>query len=165
MAERTLVIGSLSKEFRMIGWRVGWVAGPPALVDSVGWVHVYNTTTPVGIARAGATAVLRGDHGHVAQCAAELQRRRDAVLAATAGLPAVRPAGGWSLLIDTVALGIEPARASAALLREGAVAATAMTGWGGAVAARHIRFVFSAEPVDALRTLPERLAAAGIRAG
>jgi aspartate/methionine/tyrosine aminotransferase len=23
MAERTLVIGSLSKEFRMIGWRVG----------------------------------------------------------------------------------------------------------------------------------------------
>jgi aspartate/methionine/tyrosine aminotransferase len=74
----------------------------------------------------------------------------------------VRPGGGWSLLIDTVALGVEPARASAALLREGAVAATAMTGWGDAVAARHIRFVFSAEPVDALRTLPQRLAAAGL---
>jgi aspartate/methionine/tyrosine aminotransferase len=162
MAERTLVIGSLSKEFRMIGWRVGWVAGPPELVGSVGWAHVYNTTTPVGIARAAATAVLRGDHGHVAECAAELQRRRDAVLAATAGLPAVRPAGGWSLLIDTVAAGVEPAQASAALLREGAVAATAMTGWGDAVAGRHIRFVFSAEPVDALRTLPERLAAAGL---
>jgi aspartate/methionine/tyrosine aminotransferase len=162
MAERTLVIGSLSKEFRMIGWRVGWVAGPRALVESVGWAHVYNTTTPVGIARAAATAVLRGDHGHVAECAAELQRRRDTILAATAGLPAVRPGGGWSLLIDTVTLGIEPARASAELLREGAVAATAMTGWGGAVAARHIRFVFSAEPVDALSTLPERLAAAGI---
>ena len=28
MAERTLVVGSLSKEHRMIGWRVGWVAGP-----------------------------------------------------------------------------------------------------------------------------------------
>ncbi len=27
MAERTLVVGSLSKEHRMIGWRVGWVAG------------------------------------------------------------------------------------------------------------------------------------------
>jgi aspartate/methionine/tyrosine aminotransferase len=165
MAERTLIVGSLSKEFRMIGWRVGWVAGPAALVESVGWAHVYNTTTPVGIARAGATAVLRGDHGHVAGCAAELQRRRDTVLAATAGLAAVRPAGGWSLLIDTVAAGIEPARASRALLREGAVAATAMTGWGDAVAARHIRFVFSAEPVDALRTLPERLAAAGLVPG
>jgi aspartate/methionine/tyrosine aminotransferase len=162
MAGRTLVVGSLSKEFRMIGWRVGWVAGPAALVDSVGWVHVYNTTTPVGIARAGATAVLRGDHGHVAGCAAELQRRRDTVLTATAGLPVVRPAGGWSLLIDTVAIGIDPAEASRALLREGAVAATAMTGWGDAVAARHIRFVFSAEPVERLATLPERLAAAGL---
>ncbi|GIJ71073.1 hypothetical protein Voc01_059900 [Virgisporangium ochraceum] len=162
MAERTLVVGSLSKEFRMIGWRVGWVAGPRSLVDAVGWVHVYNTTTPVGIARAAATAVLRGDHGHVAACAAELERRRDTILAATAGLPVVRPGGGWSLLIDTVTLGLEPARVSAALLREGAVAATAMGGWGDAVAARHLRFVFSAEPVDALRTLPGRLAAAGL---
>ena len=33
-----------------------------------------------------------------------------------------------------------------------------MTGWGDAIAARHVRFVFSAEPLDRLRTLPERLA-------
>src|SRR2546429_694254 len=36
MAERTLIIGSLSKEFRMIGWRVGWVAGPRELLEAVG---------------------------------------------------------------------------------------------------------------------------------
>lgn len=163
MAERTLVIGSLSKEFRMIGWRVGWVAGPRSLVDGVGWAHVYNTTTPVGIARAGATAVLRGDHGHVRDSAAQLQRRRDVVLdtarEAVPGLPAIRPAGGWSLLLDVAALGIDPATASRRLLRDGAIAATPMTGWGDEVAARHIRFVFSAEPVERLRTLPERLSA------
>ncbi|HEY3501371.1 MAG TPA: pyridoxal phosphate-dependent aminotransferase [Actinocatenispora sp.] len=162
MAERTLVVGSLSKEFRMIGWRVGWVAGPRTLIDGVGWAHVYNTTTPVGIARAAATAVLRGDHGHVADCAAELQRRRDTILAGRPDLPFVRPAGGWSLLLDVAALGREAAEVSAALLRDGAVAATPMTGWGGEVAARYVRFVYSAEPVDALRTLPERLAAAGL---
>jgi aspartate/methionine/tyrosine aminotransferase len=159
MAERTLVIGSLSKEFRMIGWRVGWVAGPRPLVEAVGWAHVYNTTTPVGIARAGATAVLRGDHGHVADSAAELQRRRDTVLSGLPGLPLVRPGGGWSLLLDTVTLGLEPAEVSRMLLRDAAVAATAMTGWGDAVAARYVRFVISAEPVDRLATLPERLAA------
>ncbi|GEM_PF-3849534 len=38
-----------------------------------------------------------------------------------------------------------------------------MTGWGAGVAARHVRFVYSAEPLDRLRTLPERLAAAGLR--
>jgi len=162
MYERTLVIGSMSKDFRMIGWRVGWAAGPAELLSHVGWAHVYNTTTPVGIARAGATAVLRGDHGHVQDCVDELQRRRDVVLDALAGLPAVRPAGGWSVLLDTVALGIEPAAASQALLSQGAIAATPMTGWGADVAARHVRFVFSAEPVEALQTLPERFAAAGI---
>jgi N-succinyldiaminopimelate aminotransferase len=164
MAERTLIIGSLSKEFRMIGWRVGWVAGPRSLVDGVGWAHVYNTTTPVGIARAGATAVLRGDHGHVRDSAVELQRRRDVILdavrEAVPDLPAIRPAGGWSLLLDVTALGIDPATASRLLLQEGAIAATPMTGWGDEVAARHIRFVFSAEPVERLRTLPERLSAA-----
>jgi aspartate/methionine/tyrosine aminotransferase len=163
MAERTLVIGSLSKEFRMIGWRVGWVAGPRSLVDGVGWAHVYNTTTPVGIARAGATAVLRGDHGHVRDSAVELQRRRDLILDAVResvpGLPAIRPAGGWSLLLDVTALGVDPATASRLLLRDGAIAATPMTGWGDEVAERHVRFVFSAEPVERLRTLPERLAA------
>jgi aspartate/methionine/tyrosine aminotransferase len=161
MAERTLVIGSLSKEFRMIGWRVGWVAGPRSLVDAVGWAHVYNTTTPVGIARAGATAVLRGSHGHIAESVVELEKRRDLVLSGLSGLPVVRPAGGWSLLLDVAALGIDPAEASRALLRDAAIAATPMTGWGGDVAARYVRFVFSAEPVERLGTFPERIAALG----
>jgi hypothetical protein len=33
-----------------------------------------------------------------------------------------------------------------------------MVGWGGPVADRHVRFVFSAEPVDRIETIPERLA-------
>jgi aspartate/methionine/tyrosine aminotransferase len=160
MPERTLIIGSLSKEFRMIGWRVGWVAGPAELVEAVGWAHVYNTTTPVGLSRAGATAVLRGDHGHIAEAAVELQRRRDTILNGLPGLPIVRPAGGWSLLLDAVAMGSDAATVSRILLQEAAVAATPMTGWGAEVAARYVRFVFSAEPVERLETLPERLKAA-----
>ena len=73
MAERTVIVGSLSKEHRMIGWRVGWVAGPAELVESVGWMHVYNTTMPTALSRFPAAAVLRGDQGHVAECVAELR--------------------------------------------------------------------------------------------
>jgi aspartate/methionine/tyrosine aminotransferase len=158
MADRTVIAGSLSKEHRMIGWRVGWVAGPAELVESVGWMHVYNTTTPTGIARAAATAVLRGDQGHVADAVADLERRRDTILDALAGWPVVRPAGGWSLLIDAVELGTTPADLSRALLEDAAIAATPMTGWGAEVADRHVRLVFSAEPVERLATLPERFA-------
>jgi len=159
MAERTLVVGSLSKEFRMIGWRVGWVAGPAELIADVGWAHVYNTTTPVGIARAAATAVLRGDHGHVGDAVRELERRRDLILDLLPGWPFVRPGGGWSLLLDVSELGLDGLTASRSLLEDGAIAATAMSGWGGEVAERFVRFVYSAEPVERLQTLPERLAA------
>ncbi len=158
MAERTLVAGSLSKEHRMIGWRVGWVAGPAATIEDVGWTHVYNTTTPVGIARAAGAAVLRGQQEHVEECVAELERRRDALLAALDGWPTVRPGGGWSLLLDVAELGFEASAASRLLLEESAIAATAMVGWGGPVADRHVRFVFSAEPVERIATIPERLA-------
>ena len=55
MADRTVVIGSMSKEHRMIGWRVGWVCGPAATIEDLGWVHIYNTTMPTAIARAAAS--------------------------------------------------------------------------------------------------------------
>ncbi|HXS43811.1 MAG TPA: pyridoxal phosphate-dependent aminotransferase [Solirubrobacteraceae bacterium] len=164
LPERTLVVGSMSKEFRMIGWRVGWVAGPRPLIDDVGWTHVYNTTTPVGVARAAATAVLEGDQDHVAACVAELQARRDLILELLPDWPLVRPGGGWSLLLDVAALGVESAEASRRLLEHGAIAATPMIGWGDAVAARHVRFVFSAESRERLGTLPERMAATSLLA-
>jgi aspartate/methionine/tyrosine aminotransferase len=158
MAERTLVVGSLSKEHRMIGWRVGWVCGPAQTIDDLGWVHVYNTTMPVAIARAAGRAVLRGDQGHVAECVRELERRRDVMLEGLPDWPFVRPAGGWSMLLDVVSLGVQPAKASLLLLAESSIAATGMVGWGGPVAERFVRFVYSAEPVERLETLPERLA-------
>jgi aspartate/methionine/tyrosine aminotransferase len=160
MEERTVIVGSMSKAYRMIGWRVGWVAGPAALVSDAGWVHTYNTTGNVSVARRAAEAVLRGPQAHVSAAVAELERRRDAILAALPGWPIVRPAGGWSLLIDVTALGRSPAEASAAMLEAG-VAATGMAGWGGEVAARHVRFVFSAEPVERLATLGSRLGSLG----
>ena len=164
MADRTVIAGSLSKEHRMIGWRVGWVAGPAELVESVGWMHVYNTTTPTGVARAAATAVLRGDQSHVADAVDELERRRDTIMEALDGWPLIRPAGGWSLLIDAVELGTTASELSRALLEDAAIAATPMTGWGGEVADRHVRLVFSAEPVERLRTIPERIAGTRLEA-
>jgi len=158
MAERTLVVGSLSKEHRMIGWRVGWVAGPEATVTDVGWAHVYNTTCPVSIARKAGAAVLRGDQDHVADCVAELERRRDTMLEGLPGWPFVKPQGGWSLLLDVASLGFEPEEASQLLLEESQIAATGMRGWGGEVAERYVRFVFSPEPVERLEEIPERLA-------
>ena len=67
----------------------------------------------------------------------------------------MRPAGGWSLLLDVAALGLDCAEVSERLLAQ-KVAATPMRGWGGEVADRHVRFVFSNEPVERLAVLGKR---------
>jgi aspartate/methionine/tyrosine aminotransferase len=156
MEERTITIGSPIHEQRMIGWRVGWLVGPPAIAADLSMVHIYNGLTPGGIAMAGMLAALRAPQSDLDAAVAEWQRRRDATMEQLVGLGAVRPAGTWSLLLDTRAHGMEPAALSERLLDE-KVAATPMTGWGADVAARHIRFVFSNEPVERLALLGERL--------
>src|SRR5437867_3058123 len=97
--------------------------------------------------------------GGLAAANTEWQRRRDETLRQLEGLPAVRPAGSWSLLLDVAALGLDCAQVSDALLEQ-KVAATPMRGWGGEVADRHVRFVFSNEPVERLALLGDRVKSA-----
>ena len=157
LEDLTVTVGSVSKEYRMIGWRVGWVVGPRRAIDRIGLVGIYNVVTPVGIAQPGALAALTDpDGGGVAEAVARWERRRDVVQAELAGLPFVQCDGGWSLLVDTGRMGHDGAAASARLLARGMVAATPMTHWGQQNAGQFVRIVFSNEPVERLRGLGER---------
>jgi aspartate/methionine/tyrosine aminotransferase len=95
---------------------------------------------------------------------AEWQRRRDETLRQLDGLPVVSPDGAWSLLLDVASLGLDCVDVSQRLL-EHTVAATPMRGWGGEIADRHVRFVFSNEPVERLALLGDRVRAALAGAG
>jgi N-succinyldiaminopimelate aminotransferase len=102
MAERTITVGSVSKELRMIGWRVGWVVGPAEAIADIGLVGPTNVVCQVGIAQQAAAAALTAEDDGVV----------GAVLEELAGLPAVPPHGGWSLLLDVHELGHESEAAS-----------------------------------------------------
>ncbi len=157
LAERTITVGSVSKEYRMIGWRVGWVVGPADLMPDVAKVGIYNVVTPVGIAQGAAAAALTTPDDGVAQAVAEWERRRDVVHAELDGLPLVSAAGGWSMLLDVAELGLDSFTASERLLARGRIAATPMRHWGEANGERFIRLVFSNEPVQRLAGLGRRV--------
>ena len=159
MRERTVTVGAPSSEQRMIGWRVGWVVTPEELTEAVTRCHIYNGLVASGFAQIGTReALLVGDED-LERANGEWERRRDETLRQLEGFPIVKPSGGWAALMDVGELGIDGADASARLLEHG-VAATQMSGWGGEVAERYLRFVFSNEPVERIALLGERTRAA-----
>jgi aspartate/methionine/tyrosine aminotransferase len=157
LADRTITVGSASKELRMIGWRVGWVAGPAEVLADVNLVGLTNVVCQVGIAQAAVAAALTdpGADADVAAATATWQQRCAVILDQLAGYPVVRPDGGWSLLIDTGPLGLTPGEASRLLFERGKVAATPMDGWGPS-GAGYLRLVFANEPAERLTGLGDR---------
>jgi N-succinyldiaminopimelate aminotransferase len=163
MRERTVTVGD-PLDRRMIAWRIAWVVAPGDLANDVSRVQIYNGLVPSGFAQIGVRVALSAPEEDLVAANAEWQRRRDETLRQLDGLPVARPAGGWSLLLDVAALGLDCAEVSDRLLDQ-KVAATPMRGWGGEIADRHVRFVFSNEPVERLELLGERVRAALAAAG
>ncbi len=159
MAERTVTVGSASKELRMIGWRVGWIVAPASLVPDFAAVSIANGVVPVGIAQQAAALALERSAETMPGYVSELEARRNVVLEELKGLPVGVPGGGWSLLMRVSDFGLDGAGMAERLLEQG-VCATAMAGWGEAHGAQYIRFVFSNEPAARLRGLGARVRAA-----
>lgn len=159
MAARTISVGSSAKELRMIGWRVGWVVAPDAYVPDLVAVSLANVVVPVGIGQDAVAVALERSADTLPAYVAELQARRDAVLAELDGLPVGVPAGGWSLLLRVSDFDLDGAAMSTRLLDQG-VCATGMAGWGAEHGAQYIRFVYANEPVPRLHGLGSRVRAA-----
>jgi len=156
MADRVVTVGSASKEYRMIGWRVGWVVGPTALIADVARVSLSNVVCQTGIAMEAVARAIDDPDDGIEAAVATWQERRDLLIAELGELVAAPPHGGWSLLLDTGSLGLSGAEASERLMRAG-LAATAMENWGSAGSARYLRLVFSNEPVERLRGVGLRI--------
>jgi aspartate/methionine/tyrosine aminotransferase len=159
MRDLTVTIGAVSMEQRMIGWRVGWMVANAELAPTLSLVHIYNGICTGGFGQIGAAAAIELGDDDVRAAAAEWERRHDELLRQCGDLPLIPAHGGWSALIDAEACGLDAPELSRRLLEQG-VAATPMTAWGDTVAPRHVRFVFSNEPVERLALLGERLRAA-----
>ena len=161
LSDRVITIGSASKELRMIGWRVGWVVAPAQILADIALVGMTNVVCQVGIAQQAVAMALSAPDADadVAAATHTWHQRCRVMIEQLADYPLVRPDGGWSLLIDTTALGLTPAEASQRLFDHGRVAATPMNGWGPS-GDRYLRLVFANEPADRLGDLRARFDAA-----
>ena len=160
MRDRVVTVGSASKEYRMIGWRVGWVVGPAEFVADVARVSISNVVCQTGIAMEAVATAIEDQEDGVLDSTRRLQARRDLLLEELSEFRPIPPHGGWSMLIDVSPLGIDGPTASALLLEKGKIAATPMVNWGGENCANYIRLVFSNESIERLTGIGDRFRSA-----
>lgn len=163
MRERTITVGAVTKNYNMMGWRIGWVVGPRELLRPVHDVHIFNGIMPSGFAQAGATAALAGPQDAVAASVATYQRNRDVLLQGLASIPGLQvhaPQGGYFFIANMSALGVTSGEFCERLLEEEDVATTPMMAWGrDDFGSEHVRFIFTNEPEERLREAARRITA------
>ena len=87
---RTVVVNTCSKAYAMTGWRIGFAAGPRAIIRAMTDVQSQVTSNPSSIAQWAAVEALTGRQDEVAKMAGEFDRRRRLVVDGLNALPGVR---------------------------------------------------------------------------
>jgi arginine:pyruvate transaminase len=158
MAERTVVVSSLSKSHAMPGFRLGWVIGPPALGRHLFSLLLSMTYgNPPFIQEGGLAAFAGGELPEVAALREDYHRRAalmSSILAAAPRCRAIPPEGGMFVLLDIRGTGSTAQEFARGLLESEDVAVLPCDAFGPS-AAGHLRISLT-EP-DA------RLAEAGRR--
>ena len=100
-ARRTLTVGTFSKTYSMTGFRVGYLAGPPELVEAASRIHGHVTGNVCTFAQLGALAALGVSAAALAARRDALRRRRDlAYRLASRLFPCEKPRGGLFVFAD-----------------------------------------------------------------
>jgi len=78
--DRTLTMNGVSKAYAMTGWRIGYAAGPEALIKAMGKMISQTTSNPCSISQWAAVEALNGTQDFIKPNARLFQTRRDLVV-------------------------------------------------------------------------------------
>jgi len=98
LRDRVLTVGGVSKTYAMTGWRIGFAAGPRALVRAMVNMQGQVAAGVSTVGQAAAAAALDGPQDAVPGMAAAYRRRRDLVVDALNAAPGMlchRPEGAF----------------------------------------------------------------------
>lgn len=78
--DRTIVLNGVSKAYSMTGWRIGYAAGPAALIDAMCIIQSQSTSNPTSISQVAAEEALNGDQACIDTMMVEFKKRHDFVV-------------------------------------------------------------------------------------
>jgi len=174
LKDQTVTLSGVSKAYCMTGWRIGFCAGPTAIIKAMTKIQGQSTSNPNSIAQKAALAALQGPSDELDEMVATYEVRRGWLVNAINALPgmhAIMPDGAFYVFPSvhdwigkTTASGIkltDDVIICEWLLEETGVALVPGTAFGSA---GHVRFSYAVSQ-DTLEDAVNRIAEAakGIR--
>jgi aspartate aminotransferase len=102
LRDRTLIVNGVSKAYAMTGWRLGYAAGPRALMSALNKMQSQSVSCVSPVAQAAALAALTGDQAFVGEGARIFAGRAKIVagrLAEIEGIDFIAPDGAFYAFI------------------------------------------------------------------
>ncbi len=123
--DRTVTVNGFSKSYSMTGWRLGYLAGPEAVVGQVSKMLDHTTSCTVSFAQKGALAALQQGSEWTEQARNEFAARRDLAckeLSLVDRVEAIAPEGTFYVFCDISQTGLSAVDFASRLLEEKKVA-------------------------------------------
>jgi len=101
--DRTLTCNGVSKAYAMTGWRIGYAAGPVALIKAMGTIQSQSTSNPCSVSQYAALEALSGPQEFLADWRRVFQGRRDLVVSMlnqAKGIRCPKPEGAFYVYPD-----------------------------------------------------------------
>lgn len=103
LGDRWVVVNGVAKSYAMTGWRLGWLIGPPDIVEAAGRLQSHLTSNVSNISQRAAIAALTGPQDVVDTMREAFDRRRQAMVAllgAIEGIRCLEPLGAFYTFPD-----------------------------------------------------------------
>ncbi|HNT73773.1 MAG TPA: pyridoxal phosphate-dependent aminotransferase [Anaerolineae bacterium] len=129
----TVTCNGFSKAYAATGWRLGYVAGPQALIKAATNIQSHVTSCVNSFAQYGAIAALEGPQDEIETMRQAFERRRDVLLARLReipGLQVAQPDGAFYIFPGIAATGLDSMTFCQRLLEQEYVALVPGIGFG-----------------------------------
>lgn len=147
MRERTILINSLSKEFCMTGWRIGYVLGPSEVITAMTKLQENVAACAPLPSQYAAIEALSGKEDYSGAMVEVFRRRRDLLTAgiqAIKGLECTAPEATFYLMVDISATGMSSEEFAFELLKKEHVALVPGITYGKCCD-RYVRIAFTVD--------------------
>jgi len=145
LLDRTILLDGFSKTYAMTGWRLGYAAVPPDLIEPLSRFLINSVACTAPAVQLAGVAALTGPHDAIDAMVAEFVRRREVLVDGLNRLPGVScvmPRGAFYAFPNVAATGIDERTLATRMLDEAGVAVLAGTDFG-AHGAGHIRLSYA----------------------